>query len=155
MNAMNKTRIVELRQAHGWTQERLATASGVGIRTIQQLEAGKDASLETLSLVADALRAPVRDLFIVIEDANLSGRVESLAVRAVDQQAARDRLSGAWRWMYIGIGVIVTVVGFTLGQYGLVLFLAYWTGGYLILVAVRRIYLESRLREKYPLARSR
>ena len=155
MNAMNKTRVVELRQANGWTQERLATASGVGIRTIQRLEAGEDASLETLSLVADALRVPVRDLFLVIKDANLSGRVESLAVRAVDQQAARDRLSGAWRWMYIGIGVIVTVVGFTLGQYGLLLFLAYWTGGYLILVAVRRIYLEPRLEEKYPLARSR
>lgn len=52
MNPMNKTRVVELRQAHGWTQERLATASGVGIRTIQRLEVGEDASLETLSLVA-------------------------------------------------------------------------------------------------------
>lgn len=94
----------------------------------------------------------MRDLFIVIEDADLSGRVESFDVRAVEQQTARDRITGAWRWMYIGISVVVTVVGSTLGQYGLVLFLAYWTGGYLILVAVRRIYLEPRLEEKYPLA---
>ena len=154
MTPMNKTRIVELRQAQGWTQERLAKVSGVGIRTIQRLEAGEDASLETLSHVADALRVPVRDLFMVIEDADLSGRVESLDVRTVEQQGARDRLTGAWRWLYVGIGVVLTVVGFALGQHGLVLFLAYWTGGYLILVAVRRIYLEPRLEEKYPLSRS-
>ncbi len=155
MKAMNKTRIVELRQEHGWTQERLATASGVGLRTIQRLEAGEDASLETLSLVAEALRVPVRDLFTMIEDADLRGRVESLQIRTLEQQAARDRLTGAWRWLYIGIGIVLTLVGFTLGQYGQVLFLAYWTGGYPILMAIRRIYLEPRLEQKYPLSRSR
>ena len=51
---MSTTRIAELRQENGWTQERLATESGVGLRTIQRVEAGQDASLETLSLVADA-----------------------------------------------------------------------------------------------------
>ena len=97
----------------------------------------------------------MRDLFIMIEHADLSGRVDSLQDRTVEQQAARDRLTGAWQWLYIGIGVVLTLVGFTLGQYGLVLFLAYWTGGYLILVATRRIYLEPLLEEKYPLSRSK
>lgn len=155
MRPMNTTRIIDLRQEYGWTQERLATESGVGLRTIQRLEAGQDASLETLSLVAEALRVSVRDLFIAIDDADLSNRVESLQSRTEDQQAARDRLTGAWRWLYIGIGVVLTLVSFTLGQYGLVVFLAYWTGGYLILVAIRRIYLEPRLEEKYPLSRSK
>lgn len=59
------------------------------------------------------------------------------------------------RWLYVGIGVVLTLVAFTLGQYGLVVFLAYWTGGYLILVAIRGIYLEPRLEEKYPLSRSK
>ncbi|GAA1768315.1 helix-turn-helix domain-containing protein [Agromyces humatus] len=152
---MNTTRIVDLRQEYGWTQERLATESGVGLRTIQRLEAGQDASLETLSLVAEALRVSVRDLFTTIDDAELSSRVESLQARTEQQQAARDRLTGAWRWLYIGIGVVLSLVSFTLGQYGFVLFLAYWTGGYLILVAIRRIYLEPRLEEKYPLSRSK
>lgn len=155
MEPMNKTRIVELRQEQGWTQERLAAASGVGLRTIQRLEAGEDASLETLSLVAEALRVEVRDLFTMIQDGDLGGRVDSLHGRTVEQQNARDRLTGAWRWLYIGIGVVLTLVGFTLGPYGLVLFLAYWTGGYLILVAIHRIYLEPKLEEKYPLSRSR
>lgn len=152
MGSMNKTRIIELRQAQGWTQERLATESGVGLRTVQRLEAGEDASLETLSLVAEALRVPVRDLFTAIDDASLSSRVDSLEDRTVEQQAARDRVTGAWRWLYIGIGVVVTLLSFTFAQ-GLVLFLGYWVGGTMILVALRRLVLEPHLDEKYPLSR--
>lgn len=149
---MNTTRIIELRQTQGWTQERLANESGVGLRTVQRLEAGQDASLETLSLVAEALRVSVRELFTVIDDAELSNRVDSLEERTVDQQAARDRISSAWRWLYIGIGVVLTFVSFTF-SYGLVLFLSYWIGGYIILVAIRRIYLEPHLDQKFPLSR--
>lgn len=152
MGSMNKTRIVEIRQAQGWTQERLANRSGVGLRTIQRLEAGHDASLETLSLIAEALRVSVRELFSVIDDPALSNRVDSLQDRTVEQQVARDRISGAWRWLYIGIGVVLTLLSFTFTQ-GLVLFFAYWTGGYIILVAVRRLYLEPHLDQKYPLSR--
>ncbi|MGM1018598.1 MAG: helix-turn-helix domain-containing protein [Actinomycetota bacterium] len=151
---MNTTRIIELRQAQGWTQERLATESGVGIRTVQRLEAGQDASLETLSLVADALQVTVRELFTVIDDAELSSRVDSLQDRADLQQAARDRIAGAWRWLYIGVGIVLSLVSFTF-PHGLVLFLAYWTGGYIILMAIRRIYLEPTLDAKYPLSRDR
>lgn len=149
---MNKVRIVELRREHGWSQERLAAESGVGLRTIQRLEAGQDASLETLSLVAGALRVSVRDLFRTMDDAALISRVESLQARTDKQQVARNRITGAWRWLYIGIGIVLTLVSFMLGTNGLVLFLAYWTGGYLILAAIRRIYLEPRLEEKYPLS---
>ncbi len=149
---MNSTRIMELRQAQGWTQERLANESGVGLRTIQRLEAGQDASLETLSLVAEALQVPVRSLFTTIEDVDLSNRVDSLEDRTEQQQAARDRITGAWRWLYVGIGVVMTMVSFTF-PYGLVLFVSYWVGGYIILVAIRRIHLEPHLDEKYPLSR--
>lgn len=151
---MNKTRIVELREENGWTQERLASESGVGLRTIQRLEAGQDASLETLSLLAEALRVSVRDLFASIDE-DLNTRVESLNGRTDEQQVARDRLAGAWRWLYIGVGVVLTLVSFTLSWYGFVLFLSYWSGGTLILAALRRIYLEPHLDEKYPLSRSK
>jgi hypothetical protein len=110
--------------------------------------------LETLSLVAEALRVPVRDLFSIIDDATMSSRVESLEDRTAEQQAARDRITGAWRWLYIGIGVILTLVSFTF-SYGLVLFLGYWVGGSMILLAIRRLYLEPHLDEKYPLSRAR
>jgi len=152
---MNTTRIADLRQEVGWTQERLATESGVGLRTIQRLEAGNEASLETLSLVAEALRVSVGDLFTSIDDADFGSRVEALDSRVVDQQAARDRITAAWRWLYVGIGVVLTLLSFTMGQYGLVLFLAYWTGGLMVLIALRRIVLEPRLDAHYPLSRSK
>lgn len=155
MSSMNTTRIADLRQEVGWTQERLATQSGVGLRTIQRLEAGNEASLETLSLVAEALRISVGDLFTSIDDADFGSRVEALDSRVVDQQAARDRVTAAWRWLYVGIGVVLTLLSFTLGQYGFVLFLAYWTGGLMILIALRRIVLEPRLDARYPLSRSK
>ena len=153
MGSMNKTRIIELRQAQGWTQERLATESGIGLRTVQRLEAGEDASLETLSLVADALRVSVRDLFSAIDDAELNSRVDSLEDRTAHQQVARNRVMGAWRWLYLGIGVVLTLLSFTFAQ-GLVLFLGYWVGGTMILLALRRLYLEPHLDEKSPLSRS-
>ena len=152
---MSTTRIAELRQENGWTQERLATESGVGLRTIQRVEAGQDASLETLSLVADALRVEVRDLFTTIDDARFATRLESLDGRTTEQQSARDRITGAWRWLYVGVGIVLSLLSLTLGPYGLVVFLSYWTGGYLILVAMRRIYLEPHLAARYPLSRSK
>lgn len=105
-------------------------------------------------MVADALQVSVRELFTVIDDAELSSRVDSLQDRGDLQQAARDRIAGAWRWLYIGVGIVLSLVSFTF-PHGLVLFLAYWTGGYIILMAIRRIYLEPMLDAKYPLSRDR
>jgi transcriptional regulator with XRE-family HTH domain len=152
---MNKTRIAILRQEHGWTQERLATESGIGLRTVQRIESGSDASLETLSLLADALRVPVRDLFSSMDDSDMGNRVASLEVRTEQQQYDRDRIVSAWRWLYIGIGIAVTLVSFTLGGAALAVLVAYWVAGYIILTALRRLFLEPMLERKFPLSRSK
>lgn len=154
MGVMNTTRIVDLRQNAGWTQERLASESGVGLRTIQRLEAGSDASLETLSLVAEALRVPVRELFASVDSPDFDSRLTAHDDRAAEQQRARDRASAAWWWIYLGVGLAIALFGFTLGALGLVLFLTYWTGGLLIFVALRRIILEPALESRYPLSNS-
>lgn len=151
---MNKTRIVELRQAQGWTQERLAIESTVGLRTIQRMEAGEDSSLETLSLVADALRVPVRDLFSTLDDTSLGSKVDSLEDRKQSQQMARDKTTGAWRWLFLGLGVIATLLSFTF-PYGVVLFFGFWIGGSMIFVAFSRLYLDPRLDARYPLSRAK
>lgn len=155
MVSMNKSRVIELRQDNGWTQERLATEAGVGLRTIQRLESGQDASSETLTLVADALRVPVRELFESIEDDELGNRVESLQGRVAEQQTARDRITNAWILLFAGAGIVVTMLSFMLGWYGIAVTIAYWAGGLLILNALKRIYLEPRLDEKYPLSKSK
>lgn len=44
--------IRKLRLQHGWSQEQLADISGVSTRTIQRIERGKKASLESLKCLA-------------------------------------------------------------------------------------------------------
>ena len=156
MGFMNETRIIELRRERGWTQEKLAEECGVGIRTIQRLEAGSDASLETLLMVANALGVPVRELFTTIDSDELSGRVDSLEARTLAEQAHRDRTSRAWMWLFIGIGVIVSFLSITAGgQLTATLLFGYWGGGTLIFLALRRLLIDPRLDEGLPLSRSR
>lgn len=44
--------IQKLRLKHGWSQQYLAEASGLSVRTIQRIEAGQPASMETLKSLA-------------------------------------------------------------------------------------------------------
>jgi transcriptional regulator with XRE-family HTH domain len=151
---MNETRIVGLRLERGWTQEKLALESGLGVRTIQRIEAGKDASLETISLIAKSFGVPMRDLFVTIEDENLTSRVDSLAQRVGDQQEKRDTAMGAWRWLFIGAGVVLTVTCFFVApQLGELLFVIYWFGGFFLFAALRRLVIDPHLDAKYPLSK--
>lgn len=152
---MSETRMIELRQELGWTQERLAEEANVGLRTVQRLEAGQDASSETLTLVADALRVSVRELFKSIDDDELGSRVDSLQGRVETQQASRDRVTSAWWLLYVGVGIVVTMLSFALSWFGIAVTIAYWAGVSIILSAVQRIYFEPRFEEKYPLSKSR
>jgi len=44
--------IQKLRLKHGWSQQQLADASGLSVRTVQRLEGGHTASLETTKCLA-------------------------------------------------------------------------------------------------------
>src|SRR3954447_17220952 len=56
--------IRRLREARGWSQAKLAGASGMGTSGISQIETGaRNPSAATLSKIADALGVEVRDLF--------------------------------------------------------------------------------------------
>jgi len=56
-------RIKELRDAHAWSQEKLAYTSGVAVKTIQRLEQTGRANSQTLRAVASALGVGLDDLF--------------------------------------------------------------------------------------------
>lgn len=98
---------------------------------------------------------PVRDLFASIDDDELGNRVESLNGRTEEQQTSRDRVTGAWWWLFVGLGIVATLLSFALSWYGIAVTLAYWAGGSMILVAVQRLYLEPRLDERFPLSKPR
>lgn len=106
--AVTDMRIAALRAERGWTQEHLASVSGVGVRTVQRLEAGGDASLETLRRVAAALEVPVPVLFAstgAAESADAVG-TESTASAAPEDQPGPPR--GWWR-----VAVLVGVLALT------------------------------------------
>lgn len=154
MKRMNETRISSLRQELGWTQERLAAESQVGLRTIQRLEAGHDASLETLSLVSAAVKVPVRDLFVVLDGQGFNDRVEAMELRTELQQSERDRIMQTWKWGYFLVGLVVTVIALLSGQWGAPILLTYWVVLNLVLRQLRAHVLEPRLDVAFPLSRS-
>jgi transcriptional regulator with XRE-family HTH domain len=157
---MNEMRIALLRRERGLTQERLAETSGIAVRTIQRVESGNDASLETLSAIARALDVPVRDLFAQEDPADLEPGVRGLDERTAADQAARDRsVAGFWS-LYNAVGIafgIVTTLLVVLRVWSPLVFLlvgGYWAFGRL----AGRFLLDSvigpRLDARYPLSRA-
>ena len=61
---VNSNRVRELRLARQWSQEQLATLSGLNLRTIQRLESGAKISNESLRALAAVLEVPVASLLI-------------------------------------------------------------------------------------------
>ena len=54
--------IAQLRAETAWSQEALAASAGVSTRTVQRLEEGKPAALETVAAIARALGRSVDNL---------------------------------------------------------------------------------------------
>ncbi len=59
---MKNSTIKALRLSRAWSQEQLAELSSLSVRTIQRIENGGQASLETLSAIAAAFDLKVADL---------------------------------------------------------------------------------------------
>ena len=52
----------ELRKKHKWSQEQLADLSGLNVRTIQRVESGNKASIETLKCLASVFEIDILKL---------------------------------------------------------------------------------------------
>lgn len=155
---MNETRISELRKGRGWTQERLAEASGVTVRTIQRLESGSDASLDTLARIADALGVQVTELFAHVEDEQFLEAVNDLDARKRGQQQRRDAVVLGFHRAVRGVGVLVLFATFALiaakvlPGYGFLIVPAYFAGVGPLAEFLFRVVASPRLDEKYPLS---
>jgi transcriptional regulator with XRE-family HTH domain len=158
---MNEMRITELRRTRGWTQERLAEESGIAVRTVQRVEGGNDASLETLSSIARALEVPVRELFGADGATLLKPDVQGLDDRTAAEQEQRDAFSRAWRSLYTGVGValgvvVVVLIATRVWPGATILLLGvYWVVGGVVGRFLLPTVLEPWLDRRYPLSRSR
>jgi len=54
--------VKKLREQNNWSQEQLATMSGLNVRTIQRVESGRKASLETLKCLASVFNLEIERL---------------------------------------------------------------------------------------------
>ncbi len=61
---VNSEYIRQLRQQRGWSQEQLADIAGVNTRTIQRLERGTQASVDTLKALAVAFAVDYQQLVL-------------------------------------------------------------------------------------------
>lgn len=54
--------LLQMRKAKAWSQDELATASGLNLRTIQRIEKEATASLQSMKALASAFNVNIRDL---------------------------------------------------------------------------------------------
>jgi transcriptional regulator with XRE-family HTH domain len=90
-----------LRERKSWSQEHLAGASGLSVRTVQRVEVEGVGSAETRLALAAALGVPVADL---IAEASPS-----------TAQSVRRRRLPPWGWLGWGIGAIFSIAAVAYG----------------------------------------
>ncbi|OKB68565.1 DNA-binding protein [Serratia marcescens] len=138
---MQKYRIRPLRLEKGWSQEQLATIAGLSTRTVQRIENGEQASLETLTAIAAALGVQVSDLNAQPQPETPNDVSEEQRIRR--QVAAESKLlSMAVRFAFIG-ALLFAINWFTHPQY---LWSLWAIGGMsiaLIMRAVRTLLLRN------------
>src|SRR4051794_23478409 len=90
--------IRRLRETRGWSQAKLAGASGMGTSGISQIETGaRNPSAATLSKIAEALGVEVRDLFPLdqapLPNFNHENGFSAWVVMLQQYESMRDRIS--------------------------------------------------------------
>lgn len=136
---MQKYRIRPLRLEKGWSQEQLATIAGLSTRTVQRIENGEQASLETLTAIAAALGVQVRDL-----NAQPQQTMEEPDEQRIRRQVAAEGklLSMAVRFAVIGV-MLFAINWFTHPHYLWSLWAIGGMGLALVMRAVRTLLLRN------------
>jgi transcriptional regulator with XRE-family HTH domain len=64
---INATIVSDLRKQHSWSQDELATAAGLNLRTVQRIENEGTASLQSAKAIASALNTQLEKLKLIAE----------------------------------------------------------------------------------------
>jgi transcriptional regulator with XRE-family HTH domain len=113
--AMQTYRIRQLRLEKGWSQEQLASIAGLSTRTVQRLENGEQASLETLTAIAAALELQIGDLNQPPQQENNdSSQAEQAIRRQVEEEGRLLRM--IVRFAFIAV-LLFAINWFTHPQY--------------------------------------
>lgn len=157
----NKTLISELRKSRGWTQERLAEESGLSVRTIQRLEGGDDASLDTLRVISETLDVPINKLFERVEDTAKEKEISQISEeqtiqinkRQADEKLARIINSICFVLMLV-LAIFISEVPEGTQEIIGTIWVACFIVGFAVLRYIRSTWWANKLDEKYPLTKS-
>ncbi|MCW2476372.1 MULTISPECIES: 2TM domain-containing protein [unclassified Symbiopectobacterium] len=142
---MNTNPIKTLRLARAWSQEQLAELSSLSVRTVQRIENGERASLDTLGAIAAAFGVNVTELMTEESEQTLSGESLELRVQAAKRQVRQE--SRFWRSLvvYVVVNLVLFVVNrmTSPGSHWFLWPLLIW-GGFLALNAVKVFWLRDR-----------
>ena len=113
--------IQKLRLQRGWSQEQLALLSGVSTRTIQRIERGQGASVDSLKAIAAAFGVDFSELkeneMIPIANSNIDGVTNQAAITRAEEVLAFShvrRIKGFYIHLvqYVVVLCILSVINF-------------------------------------------
>ncbi len=109
---MNDYRIKELRLAKAWSQEQLAELSSLSARTIQRIENGEQASLETLAAIASAFNIGVAALYSSEATAGKYQQAQAIDLKLAKIKRQIESEAGFYRQLggYIVTGILLLLI---------------------------------------------
>lgn len=103
---LNPASVRNQRESRSWTQEHLANAAGVSLRTIQRMESDGSASAESRLSIAAALGVPVESLHMAPE----------ADVRLPKSEPSNITIEMRWGYAGLLVGVIAAAAGIVSGS---------------------------------------
>lgn len=106
--------VKKLREQRSWSQEQLAQMAGISLRTIQRVEAGNRASLETLKCLASVFEVEINTLteeIIVIDKDSTAWQTEPRFIRFLLYGVGRRSHMLAMELIMLSVGIFLLWVG--------------------------------------------
>ena len=87
--------VKQLRLDKGWSQEELSQLSGLSVRTIQRIEQGNKAGLESLKALACVFELQVSDLNCVGSHSNVNSPLDKQGMKKMNEEAKDNKESSS------------------------------------------------------------
>jgi transcriptional regulator with XRE-family HTH domain len=107
---MNQNRIKALRLSRAWSQEQLAELTNLSVRTIQRIENGEQASLETLGALAAAFDLKVAELVDEQQGSGTPDNALDLNIEAARLQVRSESRFYRGMIVYLLVSVMLIVI---------------------------------------------
>ena len=105
--------VKKLREKRNWSQEQLAIMAGLSTRTIQRIESGNKASIESLKSLASVFEIDISKLkeeVIVIDKSSESWKSESFLVKAFFWGVKARKQVLTMEFLCLALGILTWII---------------------------------------------